>query len=680
MRSFAAVTKRELRTILALPSTYAVACAYWIISGVFFAALFLSNRLPDLERYYGNVAATLVVLVPIVAMRSFAEERRTGVLDVVLSWPVGRTALALGKYVANTLFVAAMVSVMWVYVRQLSTFAQVEVGKSLAQYVGLLLLVAAFNAVALGISSRSSSPAGATFVSFGVLLALWTLDFVPGWMGTTLSAGIRNLAPTTHLSAAGRGVIDLGDALYFLALVVAGLGLAVTGVLPARRSLRRLRITPKQVVAAAAAAAAFGLLSVSPSVSAQADLTPSKRFTVSSATRDVIAHLRRPATITAFVQRGTPDESQVRSIVASFRSAGAHLHLTLVDPDVSPAIAHANGITAYNQVRIAMGSRSENVDSLTEVALTSALVRLSRVAPLEACFTMAHGERNPEDAEGDGYDSFRRDLERQGLSVRSVALAAPGGAAVLRGCSLVVIAGARTPFLPTERALLAAFLKDDGRMLILGVEGDAVRDQLNGLLREYGVAYVAGQVHDPSSLADDNAAVVAFDFVSDSPVTGTLKQHGIPVLLPESNGLEVQSLVESRGQLTRLVESSDKASAVGRPTGGPYVLAAVADRSRVDQRNGRPVVARTRIGVVGSADFASNHFYDSYGNAEFALRLAQWVARPDDLAAAVRDPGGVQDVLVTARQRADLIRNTVIVPGLVPLPLLALCLLRIRRG
>src|SRR5690348_15721142 len=88
--SLRAVWRRELNALLVLPQTYAIACAYFVVSGIFFGTLLNTSHVPDLEQYYSNIATTLIVLAPIVAMRSFAEERSTGSLEILLAWPISR--------------------------------------------------------------------------------------------------------------------------------------------------------------------------------------------------------------------------------------------------------------------------------------------------------------------------------------------------------------------------------------------------------------------------------------------------------------------------------------------------------------------------------------------------------------------------------------------------------------
>ena len=111
--TFPTVLRRELRSLIASPQTYFIAAGYFIISGIFFVNLLVTTQVPDLQRYYNNVATTLVVLVPIIAMRSFAEERKAGSLNLTLSWPLSRAGIVLGKFAANTIFTWALISVVW---------------------------------------------------------------------------------------------------------------------------------------------------------------------------------------------------------------------------------------------------------------------------------------------------------------------------------------------------------------------------------------------------------------------------------------------------------------------------------------------------------------------------------------------------------------------------------------
>src|SRR5688572_4550268 len=206
-----AVLRKELRSLLTLPHTWAIGAAFLSLSGVFFLTFLIQSNLPDLEQYYSNIATTLLVLTPIIAMRSFAEERRAGALDITLSWPIPRTALVMGKYLVNALYTWVLLSVAGLYLRLLLGLGEVEVGKAVAGYVGILLLAAALGALALAVSARATSPTGAAFLGFGLLLGLWTLQFANRMLGPNVGRRIADISPADHLEAAARGVIDGAD-------------------------------------------------------------------------------------------------------------------------------------------------------------------------------------------------------------------------------------------------------------------------------------------------------------------------------------------------------------------------------------------------------------------------------------------------------------------------------------
>src|SRR5919198_42481 len=224
--TFPVLLRREVRALFALPQTYAIAGAFLLISGVFFANILISTQSPDLGQFYSNIATTFVVLLPIVAMRSFAEERRSGALDLTLSWPVSRAGLVVAKFVANTTFAWALVSVSCLYVRIISGLAPIDGARAAGGYFGLLFLILAFSALSLMVSARASSPTAAAFLGFGLLLFLWILDYAPGWIGDL----VEGLSPSRHFESFPRGVVYLGDVAWFLTITAVGLGLAIAAL------------------------------------------------------------------------------------------------------------------------------------------------------------------------------------------------------------------------------------------------------------------------------------------------------------------------------------------------------------------------------------------------------------------------------------------------------------------
>jgi ABC-2 type transport system permease protein len=678
-----AVIRRELRSLISLPHTYAIACAFLAISGIFFVTFFVQSNLPDLEQYYSNIATTLLVLAPIIAMRSFAEERRAGSLDITLSWPVPRTALVVGKYLVNLLYTWILLSIVWLYVRLLLGMGEMEVGKAAAGFVGILLLAAALSALSLAVSARASSPTGAAFLGFGLLLGLWTLQFANRMLGPEVGRRIADISPADHLEAAARGVIDGGDVAYFVTCVVVGLGFAVHALERQRPGVTRTLSRRSGARLAAVGAVGVLLLVAGSSVEAQADLTPTKRFTITRQTKEIADRVHSPVHITGFVDPDGTGAIEMKALVRQYRTAHIPVDLEIIDPDAQPGRARATGVSRYGQLLVKIGDRQELVPDVTEVALTSAILRLTREKPAEACFTVGHGEPDIHDTRPSGFEIFAAYLRQLGYAPETLALGAAGGSDRLARCA-VVIAAPRIRLLPAELAMLQAYVEGNGRLIIMGDPDDATRGQLNELLRPFGIAIGAGEVRDRSALADDPTSVVAFSYPSESPPIRDLKRDGIPVLFVAPHPIEkgvsggIGSLVPDT--VVPLISSSSKSSIIGNPAPGPFVLAALYDASEVSEQAGSATLRVSRLAVVGSSAVASNRLIDNFGNRDFATGLVQWVGRENDVISAGRSFGGVRKIVLTRDRRDHLVRSAIVFPALgflIPMPL---ALLRLRRG
>jgi ABC-type transport system involved in multi-copper enzyme maturation permease subunit len=677
------VLRRELRALLFSPQSYAIGAAFLIISGIFFINILISSEIPDLEQYYSNIANTLIVLVPVVAMRSFAEERRTGALDITLAWPTSRMALVLGKFAANTVFLWFLSSVVWLYYHLVGGFGQIQMGRTAGGFIGLLLMAMAFSALALMVSARASSPAGAAFLGFGLLLFLWILDYAPGWIGDWLAA----LGPTDHFAAFPKGVIYWHDVAYFLVATLVGVGTAVA-ILERDHPGRALgSLLRRGAALGVVAVLSTGTVALAGDIEGQVDLSPTKENTITATTRDVIRRLDRlgePVRLTGFSPHISREASRLRALVKQYRAAGARIELTIIDPDAQPGKARQAGITGYGEAFAELSGRREAVTDATQGSLTSALLRLSHPTRPRVCFTAGHGERDIADRTQGGASTLADAMRYLGHDIRPIALAAVGAEAELGRCAVVVVAGPQVPFLPAELELLGSYARNQGRLLLLAdAFSSATRDQLNQLLAPFGVSFGAGVVSDRSALADDPSSVVSLDYgAGTSPPVARLSQDNIPVVLSNTLAVEASEAAQKEGTFGELIRSSRKSSSGDGQAKreGPFVLAALADRSELGGTQDNPQVSRTRIGLVGTADIMANRTIDTLGNRQFITELVQWVGHEDDVISAGRPPTGFNKIAITADDKNRLIRQGIVLPTLAVLLPLPLAARRLRRG
>ena len=174
-----------------------------------------------------QVAAIILLMVmPLITMRSFAEEKRNQSLPLLISSPLGMTEIVLGKFCGLMLFVVVLVSLLMLMPLSLYLGTSPDSGKLLSIYLGMLLLLGAFSAIGLYLSSLTENQTIAAVASLGVLLMLWIVD----WLSESVENGqslIAYLSLLGHHQSFLEGVIDTGDILYYLLLIVGFLGLTI---------------------------------------------------------------------------------------------------------------------------------------------------------------------------------------------------------------------------------------------------------------------------------------------------------------------------------------------------------------------------------------------------------------------------------------------------------------------
>jgi len=657
-----------------------------IISGVFFINLVSTNNSADLAAYFANVVNLFGLICPILAARSLSEERHTGALLVMLAWPVPRWAIVLSKFIANTLFTWLLVSISWIYYSQLKSYAKPDHARALGGWVGMLLIVALFNAISMAVCARCTTAVSGAFLSFVVLLFLLLIRFLP----SSFEDRLQNFGPLKHLDPMLHGIIYYSDVAYFLVLSAGGLGLAVYAISRRRAGSDRQIFLRRAAAVAASVAVVLGTPGIARAVHGQNDLTPQRRETVSRATKEVIKKIGNvPIVITAFSQRVSLGASEINSTVRKYKAAGANISSRIIDPDVSPALAQASGITDYDTYLLQVGDRKQEVDDLVESTITSAISLLGQKNPPVACFVDGHGERGLDDPGQEGLTSFAARLRIAGYIPAKLFLTGKGAQDLLSQCKVVLEMGPRTTLLPQELSTLSDYARANGRLM---VAADSVRGnipQLNQLIGPWGLQYSPQPIRDPQSLADDPAAIVSRRYPTASSIVDVLDHDKTPVIFSNSLAVsKVPGFGDAGGgpQLTQLVESSPKSyrvDATGKQipnSTAAYTLAALSDSTNITGLGTSAVQRGAIIGVLGSAGVPANEYQKSFGDQEFFIRMLQHVARDNDIVSAYRDPGANSQFNITGPQRRALIKKTVVFPCLAALVFVPFVLWRLKRG
>jgi ABC-2 type transport system permease protein len=230
MRPFLALVRKELRSYFGGPAFYFVAAVFLAYTGfylhsdlVYFLTFgFGMNIMENFwQLVFFDMRLVLILSIPLFSMRLFAEERRLGTLELLLTYPVSDRAVVAAKFVGCLTAVAALLAVTGSYPVLLYRIQPFAAGPVAAGYLGLLLLSAACVAYGLFVSSLTESQVLAGFLTAVPLFLLWLLSWNEAAVGADTAIALRAVSLFDHFQSFSVGVIEVRDVFYFACLTAA---------------------------------------------------------------------------------------------------------------------------------------------------------------------------------------------------------------------------------------------------------------------------------------------------------------------------------------------------------------------------------------------------------------------------------------------------------------------------
>ena len=227
MHSTVVIFRRELASYFATPLAYVFIVIFLVMAGIltFFVGNFFERGQADLQAFFTFHPWLYLVLIPALAMRLWAEERRSGTIELFLTLPISTGSAVLGKFLAAWAFAGIALILtfpFWITVNYLGT---PDNGVILASYVGSFLMAGAFLAVGACLSALTKNQviafvitAAASFL-FTVSGSPIVLGLLQSWASQSVLATVSSFSFLTHFTAITRGVIDARDAVFFLSVI-----------------------------------------------------------------------------------------------------------------------------------------------------------------------------------------------------------------------------------------------------------------------------------------------------------------------------------------------------------------------------------------------------------------------------------------------------------------------------
>ena len=234
MSKFLALYRRELAYYFQSPVAYAVVAVFLLFCGYSFYNLLgyfnllsiqvmqnplqarnLSITASVLAPLFSNMSTILLLILPLLTMRLFAEERRSGSAELLFTYPVSDASVIAGKFVAAVTVLAVMLAMTGPYVALLALFASPEPGPVISGYLGVWLMGVSFVAMGTFFSALGESQLVAGAMTFGCGLLFLVIGWIVPFVSPAVAAVLDELSIIRHLEGFGRGVVDTNDLVFY---------------------------------------------------------------------------------------------------------------------------------------------------------------------------------------------------------------------------------------------------------------------------------------------------------------------------------------------------------------------------------------------------------------------------------------------------------------------------------
>ena len=212
------IMSRELKAYYSGPIGYIVTALFLVINGLlFFAAFFLQNQ-AELRNFFSMLPVMLSFFIPAITMRVFAEEKRVGSIETLMTLPVREVDVVTGKYLAVLVESLIMIAPTLFYVITAEIFGSPDYGPIIGGYAGAIFICAAFAAIGLFSSSITKNQIIAFAVAMAICLVLTFVESFLVFLPDGIVKIFSFISASVHFGSISKGIFDTRDLLYFVSL------------------------------------------------------------------------------------------------------------------------------------------------------------------------------------------------------------------------------------------------------------------------------------------------------------------------------------------------------------------------------------------------------------------------------------------------------------------------------
>jgi ABC-type uncharacterized transport system involved in gliding motility auxiliary subunit len=416
------------------------------------------------------------------------------------------------------------------------------------------------------------------------------------------------------------------------------------------------------------------------------DLTQSKEHTLSKETIQLLENLKAPVTAQAFFSSHIPIDS-AETLLDSYKFASrGKFDFKVVNPEKDPVAARNLNITKDGTIVFQTGEQKTEVTFASEQDFTSALIKITNPGNHALYFLTGHGEYDPQGGGSDfSYTSVKNALQHKNYLVYNLNLIT--NPKIPEDALTIIIAGPRKPLSQQEIDLLKSYVNKGGSLVVLaeprpftdyGVQKDLLAEFLNA---QWGIQLNENVIIDPAAKGRLDAIA---NFYEDHPITQKLKE--IVTVFPTARSISHPTNPDAYQEIDliktspttwgetdyRKVLDNTYLTSPQSGTKGPLVIATAVTSKQ----------SKSRLVVIGDADFASDNNFATFGNGDLLINTIDWAASQESqLNITLKSP--VQRLMVPPKQNTlnvILLTTVFLIPGAVIFSGVATWIQRRKRG
>lgn len=499
-----AIYKKELRAYLTSMTGYIFMAVLLAVTSLYYVANCLVGGYPVFGAVLSSVYFVMLIIVPVLTMRSMAEEKRQKTDQLLMTAPVSLWKIVLGKYLAMVTIFLIPMAILCLYPLILLQFGSVSLPMAYTAILGDTMFGAACLGIGLFLSALTESQVIAAVLTFGVLFFLNMASGIANVIGASgvLASVLNALCIYQPFINFVQGMFDLTGVLYYVTVIILSLFLTVQ-LMQKKHGTYRASMVVFGCVAAVLVNLIAGKL---PSQYLKYDVSDQKLFTTGDQTAEIVKGLDEDITLYLIAQQGSEDAT-LQELLDRYAGLSSHIKVETKDPVLYPNFVsrYTSENLSENSVLVVGQNRSKAVDyydiyqySMDYSTYSSSLSSFDGEGQITSAIAYVTAEDMPVVYTLTGHDeaelstTVTSSIEKENIELKSLSLLTEE--AVPEDAKAVIIYGAISDISEDEKNKLETYLEQGGQLVMLPGYTDKETPNLDSLLSDYGIALAEGLV------------------------------------------------------------------------------------------------------------------------------------------------------------------------------------------